>query len=280
MFKLDKLNIYAGDNVRITDKIEVLQPTLYEIRKFGEQDYFHAVHLLCASGSDLKWQLYQQGIDFTKISDYEIFCDFTHRTLFAQKLLYNTINANEELLTDDIKKYLNAMDDDEIEKMSINPLQLVLNVDLSEFVKKTVVDQNGFEKVILYNESEDITIDKLVFLRIVEAIRAIHFLKRNNETPANEATKMDMIDDARDDYFMAKNKEYDSILLPLISAISVECGMCGSDNKWDMKINELLYNVRRMNKIDTAKKLLQGAYSGFASLKGVDKELLDWYGKL
>ena len=45
-----------------------------------------------------------------------------------------------------------------------------------------------------------------------------------------------------------------------------------------MKIYELLYNIKRINKIQDATMLLQGAYSGFANLKGIDKSRLDFTG--
>ena len=39
-------------------------------------------------------------------------------------------------------------------------------------------------------------------------------------------------------------------------------------------------SIKRINKIQDATLLLQGAYSGFASLKGVDKSRLDWAGEI
>ena len=38
--------------------------------------------------------------------------------------------------------------------------------------------------------------------------------------------------------------------------------------------------IKRVNRIQDATFLLQGAYSGFASLKGVDKDRLDWAGEI
>jgi hypothetical protein len=39
-------------------------------------------------------------------------------------------------------------------------------------------------------------------------------------------------------------------------------------------------SIKRIKKIQDAELLLQGAYSGFASLKGVDKTRLDWAGDI
>ena len=73
--------------------------------------------------------------------------------------------------------------------------------------------------LILYNKKDDIVIDKLIYLKIVETIRKIHMFKRNNQMPANERTKMDLIEDDRDECEMRKNQEYKSVLIPIISTI-------------------------------------------------------------
>ena len=98
--------------------------------------------------------------------------------------------------------------------------------------------------------------------------------------PANERTKMDLIEDSRDDAIKAANTPYKSVLKPLISALTIKCGMCGDDRIWNMKINAFFDGIKRANKIQDSQLLLQGAYSGFASLKGVDKERLDWTGDI
>ena len=47
-----------------------------------------------------------------------------------------------------------------------------------------------------------------------------------------------------------------------------------------MPIGMFLDNIKRVNKIQDSQLLLQGAYSGFTSLKGVDKTRLDWTGDI
>ena len=115
---------------------------------------------------------------------------------------------------------------------------------------------------------------------MIDAVRKIHGFKRNDEIPGNEATKMDLIDDARDDALMNAKKPYKSVLKPLISALAVKTGQLGSDSLWNTKINMFFDSIKRINKIQDAELLLQGAYSGFASLKDVDKSRLDWAGEI
>ena len=156
----------------------------------------------------------------------------------------------------------------------VNPLELVLkDIDLADFELYELKKNNQF---VLYNKEKDITIDRVVYFQLVDVVRKIHGFKRNNEIPANERTKMDLIEDARDEA-MAR-KPFKSILKPLVSALSVRCGQCGDDKIWNMPIGMFLDNIKRANKIQDSQMLLQGAYSGFASLKGVDKTRLDWTG--
>ena len=162
--------------------------------------------------------------------------------------------------------------------MLVNPLSLVLkDIDLADFEE---YESDKYPEAILYDKEHDITIDRFVYMKIVDAVRKIHGFKRNNQIPANERTKMDLIEDARDEAMMAANKEYKSVLQPLISALIAKTGQMGNDNIWNTRIYMFFDSIKRINKIQDATLLLQGAYSGFASLKGVDKSRLDWMSEI
>lgn len=275
MFELDDLKIYRGNDIQITPKITVTQPTIGQIEEFGEKRYFNAVYTLTAVGADLKWQLWDmEQIDYTQIEDYDLFITFISKAVSSQKPLYDELMSNEEKYKNEIA----MIPQDRLETMCINPLQLVLkDIDLADFIpcKNTENDQ-----IVLYNAERDITIDRMIYSQIVDAVRRIHGLKRNDEVPANERTKMDLIEDARDEAMAASRRPYKSTLKPLVSALTVKCGLCGTDKVWDMKINAFFDSIKRINKIQDSELLLQGAYSGFASLKGIDRNRLDWTGDI
>ena len=75
-------------------------------------------------------------------------------------------------------------------------------------------------------------------------------------------------------------RPYKSILKPLVSSLTVKCNQCGDEKIWNMKINMFFDNIKRVNKIQDTQLLLQSMYSGFASLKGIDKSRLDWTGDI
>lgn len=275
MLNYDELKIYRGSDIQITPKIIVTQPTLDQIERFGEKRYFNAVHTLTSVGADLKWQLWDYNkIDYTTIEDYELFIKFISQAVSSRKRIYIELTNNR----DKYEKELSTLSEEDLAEMLINPLQLVLkDIDLADFIP---CKSQKNDQIILYNAERDITIDRAVYSQIVDVVRKIHGFQRNNEMPANEKTKMDLIEDARDEAMIASRKPYKSILKPLISALTVKCGMCGDDKIWNMNISMFFDNIKRVSKIQDAQLLLQGAYSGFASLKGVDKTRLDWTGDI
>lgn len=275
MFDVDDLKIYRGSDIRITDKIIVIQPTIDQIIEFGEKRYFQVVHSLTGVGADFKWQLWDYyGRDYTTVDDFELFKLIIWKSLSSKKNIYNELKNNPE----QYEEYINKMTEEDWEELLINPISLVIkDIDFADFEE---YESDKCQETILYDKEHDITIDRFVYARIVDAVRKIHGFKRNNEIPANERTKMDLIDDARDEAMMSSRKPYKSILKPLISALAVKTGQLGSDSIWNTKINMFFDSIKRINKIQDAELLLQGAYSGFASLKGVDKARLDWTGEI
>lgn len=274
MIGYDELKIYRGSDIQITPKIIITQPTLDQIERFGEQRYFNAIHTLTAVGADLKWQLWDYAnIDYTTIEDYELFVKFISHLIASKKNIYEELMSDKEKYAEQLSKLSKS----DLAEMLINPLQLILkDIDLVNFKPYETEDK----RLILYDAKNDITIDRAVYFQIVDIVRKIHGFKRNSQMPANESTKMDLIEDARDEAIMASSKPYKSVLKPLISALTVKCSLCGDDKIWNMKIAAFFDNIKRINKIQDAELLLQGAYSGFASLKGVDKSRLDWTGDI
>lgn len=276
MFDVDELKIYRGSDIPITDKIVVIQPTIDQIIEFGEQRYFQSVYTLTGVGADFKWQLwdYFNQTDYTTIDDFELFKMMIYKSLSSKKHIYKELTENRERYEEQLKN----ISEEELTSMLVNPISLILkDIDFADFEE---YESDKSSETILYDKEHDITIDRFVYTKIVDAVRKIHCLKRNNQIPANEMTKMILIEDARDEAMMNSRKEHKSILKPLISALIIKTGQLGSDNIWNTKVNMFFDAIKRINKIQDAELLLQGAYSGFASLKGVDKDRLDWAGEI
>lgn len=272
----DKLKIYRGSDIYLTPKIVIKQPTIAEICDFSEKKYFSAVNTLTSVGADLKWQLWDRGIDYTTINDYDLFIQLIYKMVGSQK---NELRLLEEIakVDEEKRKQLESFSQEELDSFKTNPLKLITNIDFDDF-KPYVINET--DEIILYNQNDDITIDRAIYHQMVDLIRQIHGFQRNNEIPGNETTKMDLIEDARDEALASQYKPYNSILRPLISYMKILNNQCGSSQIWNMKVNEFFYDLKKSGNMKETELLLKGAYSGFASLKGVDSEKLNMFGDL
>lgn len=69
----DEARLLRGNDVVLNDVITIHQPTLNEIIDFGEQGYFSELYSFCAIPSDMKSVLADAGLDFMKVTDWELF---------------------------------------------------------------------------------------------------------------------------------------------------------------------------------------------------------------
>lgn len=247
-FGNDELKIYRGEDFVVSKYITIHQPTLGEICDFGEKDYYLMVYNFTATPQSMKSQLWDMkpSIDYTEITPYELF----------YVMLYGIFP---------------------VEKTSI------LFGDL-DFTKFQPMQMHDSKSVLLYQKinGEDVIIDEYTYSIIVDYLCRVHFIERDLKRPANNSTKMVLIEDARDELERNKNKEYHSQLKNLISTmVNSEGFKYNHEQVWNMKINAFMDSVKRITKIKNSDLLLQSGYSGFGvNLKEVDKKQLDWFGEL
>ena len=242
----DELKIYRGEDFIVSKYITIHQPTLNEIADYGEHEYYAMIQYLTATPQSMKFQLWDIGIDYTKITPYELF--------------YNTL----------YKEYPQ-------EKTSI------IFSDL-DFTKFQISQRKDNGAICLYQIIADteVIIDEFTYNLIMDYLRQVHNIYKDEKMPANEATKLILIEDDREEYKKNKNKEYCSQLKNLVSSmINCEGFKYNHSQVWDMKINAFMDSVKRISKLKNADLLLQSGYSGFGiDLKAVDKKQLDWLGEL
>lgn len=242
----DELRIYRGEDFVVSNHITIRQPTLGEICDYGEQEYYSMVYQLTYTPQSMKVQLWDMGKDYTTITPWELFYSILYK-LFPQ------------------------------EKTSI----LFGDLDLTKF-ELMEKGEDGSIVLLQFIDDEPVIIDEFTYNVIVDYLRAVHNIVKDEKRPANETTKMILIEDEREEQKLNKMKEYHSQLLNLISSmINCEGFKYNHSNVWDMKINAFMDSVKRINKIKNADLLLQSGYSGFGiNLKEVDKKQLDWLGEL
>jgi hypothetical protein len=239
---VDELQLFRGKDYQVNEYIIVHHPTLEEICDFGEKKYFSVVSSLCATPSNFKWQLFDSGVDYEKITEFELFSNLiTGMDYEDSKLLFNGL---------DLTQFLPAK----------NRL-------------------NG--EIVLYNEKANAIIDNLAYNLIVEFLRDIHGLKKKIDIPGNEITKKVIIDMERTEYERLKNEPYKSYLIPLISSmINCEQFKYNHETVWKLPIYTFLDSVRRIQKIKNYNLTMQGIYAGNVDFSKVPKSDLDWMGEL
>ena len=185
MFEIDPLQLYFGDDYIINDKIKIKQAKIGDIVDFGEAKYFSVVHTLTAIPSDLKSKLWDMGLDWMAMDDFELFIMLAPTLpIESTKLLFGDLDFTK------LKPYRNK--------------------------------ENG--DIVLADLESGVKIDKLIYLRIVNYLRKVHNITPKIERAANKTTKQILIDEDRMKIRLNQEKPFKSYLLPLISSVKVRMG--------------------------------------------------------
>lgn len=292
----DELKIYRGEDFVISKYIKIHQPTLDEICNYGEKDYYSMIYNFTATPQSYKVQLWDMDIDYTEITPYELFYKMIFGMFPQEKtsILFGNLDFRkfkviqkedesvqlyQEVFVGDI---YNMSDESIYHFYDLLDASNYIGCSLEELINALSVGDTykeyKFSNVVL----EPIIIDEYTYNMIVDYISKSHFIERDFRVPANNSTKMVLIEDARDEMQRNKNKEYRSNLKNLISTmVNSEGFKYNHSQVWDMKINAFMDSVKRISKIKNADLLLQSGYSGYGiNLKDVDKKQLDWLGEL
>jgi len=285
------LKIYRGEDFVISEHISIHQPSLNEICNYGEQDYYSMVCMLTSTPQSMKWQLWDMGIDYTSITPFQLFCNVLCKLYPQEKtaILFGDLDftkfnliqnhANNSIILSQLveKKTVKNLADIKtsvsnkkgtIWKRFKEKLKAFLRTETNQKISTTVYDQ--------------IVIDEFTYNMIMDYLRNVHNIPKDEKIPANKTTKMILIEDSREDFERNRTKEFRSQLLNLISSmVNCEGFKYNHSQVWDMKINAFMDSVKRISKIKNTELLLQSGYSGFGiNLKDIDKKQLDWLGEL
>lgn len=237
---VDELQLYFGDDYIINDQIKIHQATINEIMLYGEASYFSLVHTITAIPSDMKSQLFDMGLDWCEVQDYELFMMLS-QTLTPDKtsLIFGDLDFSK------LKPFRNPQNDN----------------------------------IVLADKESGVIIDEMIYLRIVSYLRKLHNIKPKVEKAGNKITKKVLIEEDRQKILNSKDKPFKSYLLPLISAVKVKQGYT-KDYVRNMGLYEFMDDVSRTQIINNAEHLLNAAYAGTIDMKKIDKKELNWMREL
>ena len=236
----NELQLYFGDDFVINKYITIHQPKLNDMIRLGEKEYFSTVYAFTSIPSDMKPQLFDIGIIWEDISDFDLFIMLTH---------------------------------------NLTPKQtgfLFGDLDLSKF--KLGKNENG--ETVLYQlgyDGEMVVIDEYVYLRIATFLRKIHGIVPKPEKGANKTTRKIMIEDDRQRMEMQKNKGEKSSFVPIISSlINSPEFKYGLKEVREMPMYAFMDAVTRIQIIKSSTALLNGCYSGMIDTSKINKKEFNW----
>lgn len=239
-FDVDNLLLYFGDDYVINDNIRIHQPTIGELIDYGEAAYFSMVHSVSAIPSDLKSQLWDMGIDWNQLEDFDLFCMLS-QTLTPDRtgILFGDLDFSK------LRPYRNPQNDE----------------------------------VVLADKESGVIIDKLIYMRIVGYIRKLHNITPKVEKAKNKRTKEVMVDEDRRNRAFNQNKPFKSYLLPLISSVKVKQGYT-KDYVRNMGLFEFFDDVARLSILFNSDHLMSAVYAGTIDMQKINKKELNWMREL
>lgn len=258
MFQYNILKMYYGEPYWVTDKIEIFQPTIGDIIEFDDSKFYSIISTLCSNTTSFRLQLWDMGIDWTKISDFELFIQFIKN--FTPKdtyLVFGDLNLSWFV------PYIQEDGEDKIIKLIYIPR-----------------DEHGNPPNDFKIDENTIIIDELVYLKIVDYLRTMFDIHPKEERNVKgKVAKQWIIDEERMNFENQKknNDQQKSFLFPLISAMLNHPGFKYKKNELkEVCIVEFMDSVKRLQTYESVIAFMSGMYSGMvdtSKIKNLNKEL-------
>ncbi len=237
LLEVDELSLYFGDPYVVNKYITITLPKMGELVKFGERQYYSMVQTLTAIPSEMKSQLWDMGLDWTQLTDFQLFM------MMAPTLP----QSQTSIIFGDL-----------------------------DFQKLRPFENRENDTIVLRDPETGVTIDELAYGKIHSYLCSAHNLTKKVEKAANEYTKKFMIEEDRQKMAYQKKQPYKSFLKNLISAVKCRQGYT-LDYVRNMGVVEFFDDVSRLQIIVHADALLQGSYSGMVDTKKIPKKEFDWF---
>lgn len=219
------------------EKIKITVPTVGEILE-NEELYSSLITAIISTPYDFMVQLDDVGIDFSKITSFDLFL-----------ILFNSIQGMDTSL-------------------------VFGDLDLSKF-KRVVNCQNGH--VVLRDNDNDITIDREIHAQICWALRKINHLEKNNKHPANDEAKRYMLERARIKQRRASKRRRESkledLIISMVNTEQYKYDYAGTLGLTIYQFNSSVYQIIKKINYDNT---MIGCYSGTVNIKELSQDDLNW----
>lgn len=241
--ELDKLTLIAGDPIVVNDWIQIKQPTLNDIKKIGESEYYNVLWTLCSSPWDMPSMLDDIGIDFMSISEWDFF----------RMLLPMVTNVDLSVIFGDLN--------------------------FAEFQEMQMTEENGDKSIVLFRAKDQKIFDEETYHMFIKCLRELIGFQHKGKKAANKATaEIIIMDDRKKRQQQEKDKkEYESIIYDMIvSLVNTEEFSYDYKTVMDITLYQLMKSFTQIQGKKSAVALMQGSMSGFVDTSGINPTDMTW----
>lgn len=236
MNNTDTLKLLRGKDFQLTEQIVIRQPTLGEIADFGEQRFMNMLSPFVCSPFDMIAQLDMIGIDFTTVTEYELFC-----------LLVGGMSQSETSIL----------------------------FGETDFAKYKIVETAGGNRQLMYGKSvisEPIYHIMSNYLCKMNNLAQPKYKKVGNEFTKQKLIEY-AYTDLRN---AKRKKYKSSLTAMVSAATNHPFFKYGINEVWEIKAYAFFDAIKRINIIENSQYLRTAIYSGNIDVSKIDKKDLDW----
>lgn len=243
-YSFDRLQMFFGEDYQVAEGIIISQPTIGEIMTFGEDRFNQVLNPFVVNPTSLRVALWQQGKDWTEMSDYE---------LFYQLILQLQLTPNETYM-------------------------IFGDLDFSKFnlyKRQNEVDGKLVEDIVLLNHDQKVLIDEEIYNHMSSYLRTMFNIFPKVEKAKGRTTKEWMIEG---DIMNSKSQtEKKSNLLSMISFCLNHPGFKYKKSELkELGVVEFYDSVQRLLIYESTSSLMKGIYSGFVDTSKIEKKEFDF----
>lgn len=234
---MSTLNFLYKNEYSVNDWIHVIIPTVGDILE-NEDEYYGMVTAFTAMPIDLMVQLDDLGIDFTEVTDYDLFL-----------LLFNGLKDSDSSM-------------------------MFRGLKISDY---SIAQDPETGSLFLRNLKDGHIIDRAVYLQISAVLRKMHHIEKNRRKPANDDAKSYMLQRAREKQNRNKNRKTDSQIESLIVAmVNAPEFKYDFESVRNLTIYQFNESVRQIIKRVDYDNRMFGVYSGTINVKEMSQDDLNW----
>jgi len=234
----NKKSLLNLDSVDIIPNLSVRIPTVGEILE-DEQHYYSIVSSLTTTPFQYMVQLDDMGIDYTKITEYELFKMIF--PIYAQSdlsILFGNLN------TSDFGVYINQQDNTQV----------------------------------IYSPQNNIIIDELIYNDLADTIRKINLFEKVKSKPGNESARKYLLEKERKKQKRNAKKPYEPYLENLVIAlVNTSEFPYNYDSCMDLSIYRFNQSFKQIQHKIAFDNTMVGVYAGTVDTSKMgNKDILSW----